>query len=146
MTQDSTSAATSGSRAFDVLIHATCDFAGVPPAETWLDLDTNDYRCASFQIDGVACIVSHRSTHPTALFIHCVFGPIPEQRSTEALLALLQLNLALHGERSPVFGADPDRNLLLCVEKRLPDLTAEQLAQSLEHLAMQALAWREVWL
>jgi hypothetical protein len=146
MTQASTSAEISGSRAFDALIHATCDLVGVPLTDAWLDLGTSDYRCATFQIEGVACIVSHRSTHPSALFIHCVFGPVPGQRSTEALLALLQLNLAMQGERSPVFGADPERNLLLCVEKRLSDLGATQLAQSLEHLATQAVAWREVWL
>lgn len=136
-----------GPDAFASLINATCERVGVAPAQTWLNpLDTKNYQCATFQVDGIECIVSHRSTDPDAVFIHCVFGPVPEVRSADALLALLQLNLTLYGGGSPSFGADTERNLLLCMEERLQDMRAEALAQRLENLAMQAIGWRKAWL
>lgn len=146
MKPESPPTSTQGPEAFVALINATCELVGVAPADTWLDVGANGYLCATFQIDGIGCIVSHRPTDPDALFIHCVFGPVPVVRGAEALLALLQLNLALHGERSPVFGADTEHNLLLCADRRLHDLHASHLAQILESQATQALAWRKVWL
>lgn len=135
-----------GPDAFAPLINATCELVGVAPATVWLNLDIKNHRCATFQVDGVECIVSHRSIDPDALFIHCVFGPVPEARSTDALLALLQLNMAMYGGGSPTFGADTEGHLLLCVEECVQDLHAEDLAQRLEQLATQALGWRKVWL
>ncbi len=146
MQRESPPTSPQSSAAFVSLINATCELVSVAPADTWLDVGAHGYLCATFQIDGIGCIVSHRPTDPDLLLIHCVFGPVPEARSTEALLALLQLNLALHGGHSPFFAADTERNLLLCVDKRLHDLHAAHLAQILENLATQALAWREVWL
>lgn len=134
-----------GPDAFAPLVNATCELVGVAPAHAWLNLNDPNHRCATFHVDGVECIVSHRSTAPDALFIHCVFGPVPEARSTDALLALLQLNLALYGGGAPAFGADAQRNLLLCLQERVQDLHATALAQTLENLAMQAIAWKKVW-
>ncbi|MGQ3115119.1 MAG: CesT family type III secretion system chaperone [Hydrogenophaga sp.] len=146
MKLESPPATPQGPDAFGPLINATCELVGVAPATAWLDLPMKDYRCATFQVDGVECLVSHRSIDPEALFIHCVFGPVPEVRSADVLLALLQLNLTLYGGGSPTFGADTERNLLLCMEERLQDMRAEDLAQRLENLATQAMGWRKVWL
>lgn len=146
MNLESPPATPQGPDAFGPLINATCELVGVAPATAWLDLPMKDYRCATFRVDGVECLVSHRSIAPGALFIHCVFGRVPEARSADALLALLQLNLTLYGGGSPSFGADTERNLLLCMEKRVQGLQAAALAQTLEDLAMQAIAWRKVWL
>lgn len=145
MKLESPVAASPGPDAFGPLIDATCELAGVAPADAWLDLGVKHYRSATFVVDGVECIVSHRLMDPDALFIHCVFGPVPEARSTDALLALMQLNVTLFGNRSPVFGADTERNLLLCVEHRVQDLRAADLARTLENLATQAIGWRKVW-
>ncbi len=135
-----------GRDAFATLINATCERVGVAPAHAWLNLNVKNHQFATFHVDGVECIVSHRSIDPDALFIHCVFGQVPEARSAEALLALLQLNMAMYGGGSPTFGADTERNLLLCVEERLQDMRGEDLAQRLENLAMQAIGWRKAWL
>lgn len=131
---------------FGALINETCEQVGVPPASVWLDSTPRGCQIASFKVEEIECTLSHRSITVDRLFLHCKFGPLPDARCSDAMLALLQLNLIMYGGNSPAFAVDPERNVLLCMEMKLEGLDAATLVQTLESLVMQAMGWRKVWL
>lgn len=135
-----------GTDLFTPLIDAVCASVDIAPASVWLDTPTRDARIATFQIEGIECVLSHRSPHPDTVFVHCIFGRCPDVRRVEALQALLQLNLLMYTGRSPAFAMDAEQQLMLCLEFPLQLLDAQALVHTLENLATQAMAWRKVWL
>lgn len=131
---------------FGALIEETCEMVGVPPASVWLGAAPQGCRIATFRVMDTECVLSQQSTRADRLFVHCGFGPMPMARTSDALVALLQLNLVMYGGNSPAFAMDPERNVLLCMELRLEELDAHTLVQTLESLVVQAMGWRKVWL
>lgn len=131
---------------FSALINETCELVGVPPASVWLDSTPKGCQIASFKVEEIECTLSHRLIAADRLFFHCRFGPLPDARCFDAMLALLQLNLIMYGGNSPAFAVDPERNVLLCMELKLEELDAATLVQTLESLVVQAMGWRKVWL
>ena len=139
--------ATAGrSDVFGPLIEATCDLVDVAPASVWAGSAPMGCRVATFRVMDTECVLSHRLITADRLFIHCGFGPMPCARTSDALAALLQLNLVMYTGNSPVFAMDPERHILLCMELRLEDMDAHTLVQTLENLAVQANGWRKAWL
>lgn len=131
---------------FGALINETCEQVGVSPASVWLDATPQGCQIASFKVEEIECTLSHRLITLDRLFLHCKFGPLPDARCADAMLALLQLNLIMYSGNSPTFAVDPERNVLLCMELKLEGLDAAALVQTLESLVVQAMGWRKVWL
>lgn len=131
---------------FGPLIEETCEMVGVPPASVWQGAAPQGCRIATFRVMDTECVLSHRLIMADRLFIHCGFGPMPVARTTDALVALLQLNLVMYGGNSPAFAMDTERNVLLCMELSLEAMGVNTLVQTLENLAMQASGWRKAWL
>lgn len=131
---------------FGHLIAETCRLTGVSPVSVWLDRVPAGLRVATFRVSDIECTLSHRADSHEHISVHCVFGVLHGARRADGMLALLQMNLAMHGSFSSTFAMDPEHHVVLCMSLPLQDLQADALMHILENLAMQALGWRKAWL
>ncbi|MBP6405383.1 MAG: hypothetical protein KA335_06980 [Ramlibacter sp.] len=128
---------------FNDFCRALCEVAGCPMPEAAI----NDAGAAAiaFDVRGVEITVGHDPARADPLaFTVARFGPLPQERTLEACMALLETNAHMSGDNAPSFALDPATHDVLLVSARPMRATPPQSAyQAMVQLADIAVEWRD---
>lgn len=104
-------------------------------------------RGAPLDVGGVTCSITvSRHDEANALVLYCEFGAVPAGNESAVYQELLVQNFAGSPDGGALFGFSPVAKHVICMQHlHVANVTAQRLADVLNHLAEKALEWRRTY-